>query len=436
MIFFSKEISETGGRPAAGRSSGGSTLRKSRLPFRGIAIGVCGVFAVVVSPAFSQPASNESPIADLQSVLGIHVAPESSNAKAMGPPSRSLAKAVRQGPKFSAQRGIPANYLVYSSVVFRMPRGAYLEAITARSIAKKSPGVFVLDPALRSAELPAEFPDGADLDEMVGQQAMRTPLVSHLAGAGFAVAFPSADMLNPDWKIPLPGWAALLEKFASAKYIDRESVFLLATHEYAELAFRLAATVSLAGVIIEQPRDLMFRDGWETSNPPADSAPAKSSLPSPNTGPDAADLTPEIARRYAVLCRQLKSPLLLIVEKDSPHTTLNKQTLLPILSGTKTDFSVALVNHSARKKDQPLQATPASRRASKVAERFIYDDEALEQWIARMLNFCHQHAKTKPEALPLPAPRAPGVPKNDDLFTNSALERMKEMSGSGDGDGE
>ena len=369
-------------------------------------------------------AEDESPIADLESVIGKPVTAERPSRRPAASGSLKMTAARGQSGSFNLRRRVDTESLSFSSVRAHGERGGRLDATIVRpSGVKKAPGVFLLDP--ENARTPDRIPEDMSWAEATGMSLLAAPFGVHFAAGGYAVAFPSGDALNNLTAFTLDDWAELFVKFQKHPAIDRESCYLVATREYAELAFRLAGQLSLAGLIVEEPHHMMFREEGDAKNPLAGGMPFLLPPVLDGSPPEIARFTPSSARWYLDTAENLKSPLLLVVAKESPYAAFNRQTLLQALQGVNADFRVVLLDEPAR------SAVPPSKpsKAEKPAEIIRYEEVGMERWITRMLQFCHDRSRTKPEPLPEPRSRQE---RRRDPFGQKLGPRSTEGEGSGD----
>lgn len=376
---------------------------------------VC-LYAFVASPV-PGAAEGESLILTLEEAIGVSAPRESAASRAPGgAQSRSLARTTRRPGSFPIKRKLDPADVLFDSIQVRSARARWIGALIAEPRgAAALPAVFLLDDEVREIRLPTEIPEGADSDEFDGSHYIRTPIGSHLLGAGNAVAFVNADTLKRQraGRIAISEWTAVLEAFRSRRGIDPESVFIFATREHTELALRLAARVPVAGVIMEEPSSMMFVPPSEAAGELRTKTPAAARVRPDETGgeaPDRAAFTREIAEVTFAHLKALKGPLLVLMARDVPWAKFNRQTLLPLLAAAKVDFRVVLLDKPVRAKSQrpsggSLSATPMVRGEADEEQRlsanvFDYDEEGMELMIARSLQYMAARSKVMPVALP------------------------------------
>lgn len=443
---------------------------------------VCLV-ALAVCVSLVASGSEDSPIMDLDDVIGIEIQSVSLGERAVQEGKRSgLVIGDEPESDFTLVRRFDPRYVDYRSIQVRVAKGGWASSMMVIPNGLKSPpAVFVLDEECRHLKFPGYMPEDADIDEWEGKVYSRMPLGSQLIGSGFAVGFPTPKTMG-ERKVPLSvdDWTNLIKRFEDKARIDPESFFLAATHEYAELALKLAANMDFAGVVIEAPRELMFvkeSEEWEklkeekAKQAEAKSKPREASGPADDTpAPD--EISPiedeekkrsfdsESQMRYYVLYAQsIEEPKLIILAKESPEYERTRRTFLTSLVAAKSDFSAVLLDRSARSLMTPEEKLEARkrfrfeeedeyeedldergnpRRSSSSQMAFSYEEELFEQWVGRMNSFLIRHSKTEPHYLPLPEPVQRGVRGMGSVFggQSGASGNYFEDSGGDDYGGE
>lgn len=424
--------------------------------------------------------SGDSPILSLDDVIGIEIQRASLGERAMEEGKQEgLVIEAAQKSNFRLVRRFDPEYVNYASIQIRKAKKGWATAMTVVPRGQKAPpGVFVLDEECRYLQLPRNIPEEADIDVFEGRAYSRMPLGSHLIGSGYAVAFPTPRTMRAE-KAPMAtvDWINLVEQFQKKARIDPDSLFLVATHEHAELAMRVASNVRFAGVVIEAPRELMFvelaakreealkkkeKPSGRKSKSAQESSSEEDSLV--ETGPTDVEEKERFFHSnshfsyYFSYARSLKEPALIILAKEDPQYERTRKTLLSSLVIAEANFRVALLDRWARvpmtpeekvedrkrirEEEAEFEERPVGRDApprSGIGQRtFRYEEDQFERWIARMGDFLFEHTKAEPLYLPLPDPNARRRGGGNGLF--GSFEGFSEPAESepvdgGDGDG-
>ena len=352
---------------------------------------------------------------------------------------------------FNLVRRFDPQYVDYNSIQVRVTQGGWASAMTVVPNGLKSPpAVFVLDEECKYLRFPGGQPEQVDTDDWEGRVYSRMPLGSQLIGLGFAVAFPTPKTMARS-KSPLAviDWISLIRRFETKARIDPESLFLVATHEHAELAMKLAANIEFAGVVIEAPRELMFvkaaakterseakkgkrssskSDSKETSDVASGGSESGDSVSRDKEEKESFFLSDTHAKYYFSYANSLKEPALIILAKEAPDYLRTRKTLLTSLVAMKADFSAVLLDRWARNpmtsdeqredwkgnrnaEDEEFEESDPlgfSRGPARDRRMFRYEEDQFEEWVARMENFLISHSKTEPRYLPAPDPRERG----------------------------
>lgn len=376
---------------------------------------------------------------DLDEVIGIEIQRVSLSEKLMSDARRErLLIGESQDSGFSLIRRFDPEAVRFRSIQTRMVRGGWASAMTiVPKVSGRPPAVFVLDEECRYLRFPGIRPEETDADDFEGPAYARIPLVSHLVGSGFAAAMATPKTLSkgPDTMTDRD-WIALIKLFLGKTRIDQESLFLIATTEFTELALRLAVQFRFAGVVIEAPREMMFVQAAARAERRKQAAAGKAS---DQAGPSSVDDQEDSdeARKmdyfesethmifYAEHGRLINAPILVILAKEAPEFDQTRQTLLAALVAGKADFSAVLLDRWPRSLAASGEETDAWIRTqensmldptapnlagmpARVRSPFRYDNDQFSRWVEQMNVFLASHSKIKAMALPLSQPQIPG----------------------------
>ena len=207
---------------------------------------------------------------------------------------------------------------------------------------KKVPAVFLLDSGCLMLEIPQKGKKKVNKEDDVPPY-VATPIGSHLISEGFAVGFASKDALSNESKIWDDEWVDLIRKFSKLGNVDRENVFLVSTFENAELAIRLAGQFYFAGVVIEAPRQVIFRERHVTKSDMNRQRFQESlGVLTKRLTSETSNDSDVIRQRYIENVEKLKSPLLIIASQNAPSYQAMKNTLLKTLSESSVTFQVGM----------------------------------------------------------------------------------------------
>jgi len=385
--------------------------------------------------------SGDSPILDLDEVIGIEIQRTSLSERVMEEGKKTeLVVDEDHGTNFGLIRRFDQQVVDYTSIRIRAANGGWANAMMVVPKGFRSPpAVFLMDEECRYLQFLMNLPERADIDDFEGRIYSRIPLGSHLIGSGFAVAFPTPEtMSNGKGSMTLEDWIGLIKRFEGKARIDSESLFLVATHEHAELALRLTARMDFAGVVIEAPRKMMFVDSADRLEK-RESRKKKSAgnRSEPAEGGGHEDDWKESFFHsethmiyYLENARSLKAPALIILAKEAPDFERTKKTWLASLVAAHANFSAVLLDRWARvpmrreaqtrdwiRNEEEPDRIGSPSGAERHLRVFRYDEEQFERWIAQMGHFLVEHSRTQPRSLPLPKSnlRKRGG-KSDDVF--------------------
>jgi hypothetical protein len=416
--------------------------------------------------------ASESPILPLEAVIAIEVKQTSLDDRTV------LAGRARDfvrgsAPVFRLERSYDSESVSAETVQVRRPKGGWIGGLGIVPILnKRRPVVLLLDEECRLAKLPVNILEDADWALVRADVYGRLPLASQLVGAGYAVLIPMPETFRA--RPELAEWGKLVGQMIKQAHADENSVFLLATHEWAELALRLGAAFKFSGVAIEAPRRLLFRDPKETAGakptPPTTDG-AEPQAPSPGF------TSLRQQGEYLAFARAQRGPLQVILAQNAPEFDVLRKTLLQSLVAGRSTFSVVLLDTWARNPVKPggtggrtgqlqpatgvepvrasapdadadgrtsddsdgasdvgfiseredaQQAPETTASGIKVAQpgaratfdhgpprdplRFSYDGKGFETWVARTVSFFTSLSAIKPEPVPSPPPDSTTVP--------------------------
>lgn len=394
------------------------------------------------------PGAEDSPIMALDEVIGIEIQRASLSDKLTGESKRNeLLVEEDTEPSFHLTRGFDPEAVRFRSVQTRMVKGGWASAMTIVPTGSGPfPAVFILDEESRYLRFPGIMSEEMTSDDFEGPAYARIPLASHLVGSGFAAA-----MATPRTSTKGQGtmtdrdWIALIRLFKKTSQIDPESLFLVATHEFAELAFRLAVQFQFAGLVIEAPREMMFVQAAARAERKKQGAAGKSSDPTDPPVGEQEDGN-ESGRKdyfhsethmifYAEHAHGLKAPTLVILAKEAPEFDQTRQTFLAALVAGKVNFSAVLLDRWARtlaapgEQDEPWIRDQENPRVDamvsgrvplpmQVRSPFRYENDQFSRWIAQMHIFLVSHSASKPRNLRPPPVESigPGRDGLDEAF--------------------
>lgn len=408
--------------------------------------------------------TRDSPIMNLSEVVGIEVPPAAQGSRSQSADAKAgLVIGQRKSDDFPLVLRYDGQSVLYDSTYVKLAqKGLGTVSIVTPLGVKSPPAVLLLDEECQFAELPKEIPDGADLDELEGKVYGNIPLASHLIGAGFAVAVPSRKTMELREKMTIADWVGLIKRFQKKTNVEPESLFLVASHENAELAMRLTGSIAFAGVVMEAPREMMFgalaaareaaerkkeKQSGQVKSKVSESAgePAEIIAPSAAEPPGQKNYFSSTmqARFYYTYATRMKIPLLLALVKNSPEFDQVRMTLLTSFVAAKVDFSVVLLEKwlrapAAKTGEAGLQKPAPVARPSretggasgskewgetKPPATFAYERDVFRVWVERTENFLIKHSRIKPEALPLAS-------NERDLFGGKRNGGMPDFGGS------
>lgn len=374
---------------------------------------------------------------DLDEVIGIEIQRVSLHERAREESRvNGLLVDPSQESDFRVIRRFDREAVRFRSIQTRMDQGGWASAMTI--VPRGSgpfPAVFILDEECRYLRFPGINSEGRRRDDFEGAVYAQVPLVSHLVGSGFAAAMSTPKTLSKDQGTMTDrDWIALIKLFKSRPGVDQESLFLVATHEFAELALRLAVQFRFAGVVIEAPREMMFIEAaarWEERKQAAAGKSLEQADPSSgdeHEDPDDADRTDYFQSEthmifYAEHGRMLKAPTLVILAKEAPEFNQTRKTLLAALVAGQADFSAVLLDRWARTltlPGEPSETWGPSRKdgneasgqpgvSTRARSPFRYESDQFSRWIEQMGVFLISHSNSEPQALRLPQQRSPGA---------------------------
>jgi hypothetical protein len=106
-------------------------------------------------------------------------------------------------------------------------------------------------PVSEDTELPWEEP-------YRGRYITHSPLGNQLMAHAVSVIIPIRESLEKAQEISMEDWKSILDYYTDKKTLDSESLFLVATKEFADLAIRLAGSYPFTAFILEEPEQGLF----------------------------------------------------------------------------------------------------------------------------------------------------------------------------------
>ena len=209
-----------------------------------------------------------------------------------------------------------------------------------------------------------------------GRYITHSPIGNQLMCHGVSVIIPIRDSLENANEITLEDWKSILEYYSKKKQLDPQSLFLVATKEFAGLAFRLASSYPFIGFMLEEPEEGIFETRF------------------PQDQGDAVKMM-ALQEIYEASLKDLECPTLIFRHKLNPALSMNDALILKPLMGWKRPLFMSLT-------DYPLRSlgTLDDGESQEPDPRFSYDAESTKKITQRMLYFVQQNGKSPLNLLP------------------------------------
>lgn len=245
----------------------------------------------------------------------------------------------------------------------------------------------------------------------------KSPLGSQLLKRGYQVVFPHPRSLAKLRGLTFEDWVYLFNELGENNSIDKESLFLMATREYADIASKIAMSTKLNAIVLEEPElpinGSKIYSVWTTSN-----------------GKSPWDVLHENSKfEYLQITSLIEEKLMIVREKDSSFFEFNNETLISSLLASRKHFVVALLEKNPRKEKRVLQLErirpPLTSKEIK-SFQYEYDPVSMHKWINRALAFLYENAETKPLMLKTPIER-PHTVRAREWRGSAPLESQREI---------
>ena len=218
------------------------------------------------------------------------------------------------------------------------------------------------------AELPWEEP-------YRGRYITHSPIGNQLMSHAVSVIIPIVDSLEEVRELSMEDWRSVLDYYLKNKDVDPQSLFLVATKEYAGLAMQLATTFPVSGLIIEEPEAGVF------------------GMQLPKDAADAVAVT-KLQAAYETVLEQLNCNILVFRHRNNPAISMNDRLILKPLIDWQKPLYMSLI-------DFPLRTlSPEDLEQEVVEPRYCYDTDSSRKITQRMLYFIQQQGETPLSLLP------------------------------------
>jgi hypothetical protein len=297
------------------------------------------------------------------------------------------------------------------------------------------PTALVLDP-----EIPQQFEAGMEEYNVVvrripveaelpweepyrGRYITHSPIGNQLMSHAISVIIPLQETLERANDISMEDWHSVMDYYLKRKDLDAESVFLVATKEFADLAIRLASTYPFIGLLLEEPEQGMFGINFQGNTE---------------------DTTKMVAFKetYEQHLKDLKCPTLIFRNRGNPVIPMNDGLIMKPLLELERPLFLSMTDFPFRslgvKKAE--EASEEKSEEEKPDPRFLYDTDSTVKITQRMLYFIQQKGKSPLNLLPEESTEPRSANRANSLINQ--FEQMSrrlqslENSGSDDGSGD
>lgn len=237
---------------------------------------------------------------------------------------------------------------------------------------QKEAGTVQLNQIVRRMPIEAEAPWP---EPFRGRYVTNNPIGNQLISHAVSIIIPINETLEKAEEIPMEDWKSILDHYTRDKDMDANSLFLVATKEYASLALRLAASYPFIGLMLEEPEQGIFGQAL-----PADTS-------------DAVTMT-AIQDQYLKELEALSCKILYFRHRNNSRIPMNDMLILKPLIERKHPLFLGLTEFPFRRISQEdvEKAVPEPR--------FVYDTEATQKITQRMLYFIQQEGERPLMLLP------------------------------------
>lgn len=303
------------------------------------------------------------------------------------------------GGSGSPLRKIAPEALSWNQVRVKVPDGPQLPFITCNPKANGPfPIAIILDPEIEAqmeageeeyARIIRNLPIERDLpydDAYRGRYITNNPLGNLLLSHGVAIVIPVNDSLEKLDSISVKNWKAIVSNFTSAKQIDAQSLFLVSTKEYAEIAIKIGSAIPFSGIILEEPENGLF------------------GLTLPSNSEDTAIMA-GLLKNYTEALVDYSSPTLFLRQKQNPVLSINETLwLIPFLENNRkvrlsiTDFPIRIWQTAPETGEE-------KKRPRNNSAQFAYFRSTFETLKNRILFFIQSEGVSPLRLLPEESPR-------------------------------
>lgn len=214
-----------------------------------------------------------------------------------------------------------------------------------------------------------------------GRYITNNPIGNQLISHAISVIIPIRESLENANALSTEDWKSVLDYYISKKYLDSNSLFLVATKEFADLAIRLASAYPFAGLIMEEPETGLFN------------------ITLPTNTEDSMKMA-SIRETYISNLNSLQCPLMLLRNKENPVFKINDSVLLQPLIEMNKQLFLSLTDNPLRTLEKVEEAEADVKESEESGKRFAYDYDAVEKLSNRMLYFIQKNGEMALYLLP------------------------------------
>jgi len=214
-----------------------------------------------------------------------------------------------------------------------------------------------------------------------GRYITHSPIGNQLMCHGVSVIIPIRDSLEKANEIALEDWKSILEYYSKKKQLDPQSLFLVATKEFAGLAIRLASSYPFIGLMLEEPEEGIFETRF------------------PQDQGDAVKMM-ALQETYEATLKDLECPTLIFRHKQNPALNMNDALILKPLMGWKRPLFMSLTDYPLRRLGTQEGGDSEASENQEPDPRFSYDADSAKKITQRMLYFIQQNGKSALNLLP------------------------------------
>ncbi|MCB1121318.1 MAG: hypothetical protein KJT03_07200 [Verrucomicrobiae bacterium] len=228
---------------------------------------------------------------------------------------------------------------------------------------------------VRRMNIEAELPyDEAFRGRYITNSFLGNQLISHAV----SVIIPIRDTLTDANTLTAEDWKTVLDYFLKRSNLDRESLFVLTTKEYADAAIRIGTHYPLSGLMMEEPETGLFGTVLPTNT--EDSMRMASLL-----------------ETYKQNLDHLTAPLLVLRNKTNTLLDVSDMLFLQPLVDWGRPLYLSMTDLPLRKLEEPDASDPENKITTR---RFAYDFRTAEKVSNRILHFIQSNGKQPLRLLP------------------------------------